>query len=321
MSNPALRVKMLRKLWARLSASETFALTPLDCIQKEQYSLSELRRSELLQLMSFETQLKGLRRSHADTISERLHSESPFDRNTIRSDFDTALKNCRVLEDYSLLERSIRLQKLYVLAERIIMSTDYVEVSDAHLDDRWFACWKLGAAEIANGGMQQLWVKALLNGLRGSDTSVRLLRFLSAMDLNEADLINRVSACSFGDFLYRPPMQTLKDFNMSDMEYLEELGILRGVYGKVYSKRLESLSREQFLSRLSIGNYHIELTSKIPRFELALPAFKVTVLGQQMFELMNADADPIYLDRTMKDLKDRGMSIALVDQSVMNNQA
>lgn len=314
MFNPALRVQLLRKLWSCLNASETFILTSLERIQEGDVSMGDVRRDELMQLLALESQLQERRTAIGLGVND-VNKSSALDtaqESKPQIDMGVALYHARLNEDYQLLERSLRLQKLIMLTERMIQNLDVSVVESEAIDLRWMSCWKFHAARSSNGGMQQLWARALVSELcRKGSCSLRTLDFMANMEVDIADKIHRVAAWAFGSFVYRTPLQALPYYQHEDMELLEELGILRGVYGKVYSKRLVSSESAYFFKTLRIGQHELTFSSKIPRTELSIPAFKVTALGEELMELMTIETDMLYLDKVAQDLQGRGFDFQI----------
>lgn len=255
MGNPVLRIQLLRKLWVHLSAKETFGLTPPDHIQRSGRQLGEVRRKELMHLLQVEKNLHELRRGYVslneegklvktamnESINDVAFSsiiekqEAPQEQESLLPEIGQMLKNAVELSEYDALERLLRLQKLYLLTERIILGLDINEIDKGALDRRWFNRWKVNACEISNGAMQQLWARILVRELRNpGSSSIRALEYLSGFSLEDAENLNRLASWALVDFVYRSALQALPDHYDSELfERLEEQGIVRGVFGKV----------------------------------------------------------------------------------------
>ena len=185
MSSPALRVQLLRKLWVHLTPKEMFGIMSPDRIQRLGLSLGEVRRQELSNIHNVERQLNELRRGYSELDSEgrMLKSATSADVRDVAfssiiefsSDVQAVaektptiaemLQNARVSSDMEALGRMLRLQKVYLLTERIILGMNPAELDKGTLDPRWFSRWRINVSEIPNGPMQQMWARILVKEL------------------------------------------------------------------------------------------------------------------------------------------------------------
>lgn len=335
MGNPVLRIQLLRKLWVHLSAKETFGLTPPDNIQRSGRQLGEVRRKELMHLLQIEKNLHELRRGHAELDAEgnmiKIASsdnyndvafsnfiegaEAPKEQESKLPEIGSMLQNAIELANFDALERLLRLQKLYLLTERIILGLDFQEIDKGALDRRWFNRWKVNACEISNGAMQQLWARILVRELRNpGSSSIRALEYLSGFGLEDAENLNRLASWALGDFVYRSALQALPDHYDSELfERLEEQGIVRGVFGKVLSKALRTDTDDGFRCVLLVADKRLTITSNQARTELHVPAYMLTSVGRELLTLVAPTVDQDYLELVIQDLHARGMSVDVND--------
>lgn len=333
MSSPQCRVQLLRKLWVHLTPLETSGLTPPDRVQRAGMALGDIRRRELANLLNIERQLHELRRGHAafdpsgrivktaeirDIRGVKFSSiiegvEATEVRTEALPDLAKLLDVAIEIERYDALERLLRLQKICLLAERIILGLDVDDVGTDALERRWFNRWKLSACEVSNGAVQQLWARILVRELCSpGHTSLKALEYLSFFDLQDASNLNRLASWSFGDFICRSALDELSDdADLDVLERLEEQGILRGVRGKVLSKTLVSDIETGFRCQLSIAGRRLVVLGTQSRDELQIPAFLVTHVGQELLSLVAPPVDQVYLDQVVLDLRARGMTVQL----------
>ncbi|MCG8313606.1 MAG: DUF2806 domain-containing protein [Pseudomonadales bacterium] len=335
MGNPVLRIQLLRKLWVHLSAKETFGLTPPDHIQKSGRQLGDVRRQELMHLLQIEKTLHELRRGYVTldrqqrlvkSAQEERYNDVAFSsiiegaearKKTDDSlpEIGAMLANATELSNYDALERLLRLQKLYLLTERIILGLEFNEIDKGAMDRRWFNRWKVNACEISNGAMQQLWARILVRELRyPGSCSIRALEYLSGFGLEDAENLNRLASWTLGDFVYRSALQALPDhFDSELFERLEEQGIVRGVFGKVLSKVLRTNMDGGFRCVLGIADKRLTITSTQARTELNVPAYMLTSVGRELLTLVAPSVDQDYLELVVQDLHARGMSVDIED--------
>lgn len=335
MGNPLLRIQLLRKLWVHLTPLEMFGLTSPDRIQRSGQALGDVRRRELSNLLNVERQLHELRRGHASldstgrivkTAEIRDIKEVKFSsiiegtdemevRNEVLPDLIKLLDVAMEIERFDALERLLRLQKLYLLTERIILGLDIEDIDTTAIDRRWFNRWKLNACEITNGALQQLWARILVRELSNpGSTSIKALEYLAFFTLEDAENLNRLASWACGDFVYRSALQALPDHvDPALFERLEEQGIVRGVLGKVLSKTLHSESRDGFRFQMVLADRRITIASPQPRDELHVPAYIITHVGRELLSLVAPPVDQAYLELVVQDLHARGMSIQVAE--------
>lgn len=335
MSNPALKVQLLRKLWVHLTPKEMFGIMSPDRIQRLGLSLGEVRRQELSNIHNVERQLNELRRGYAELDGEgrliksagaaevrdvafssiiEFASEAPgaADKTPTIADM---LQNARVFSDMEALGRLLRLQKVYLLTERIILGMNPTELDKGTLDPRWFSRWRINVSEIPNGPMQQMWARILVKELiRPGTHSLRALDLLSMMTLEDAEMLNRLTGLTLDDFVYRSAVQALfEQYDPEMFEKLEELGIIRGVFGKVYSKVLRSSVDSRFQCALTVADKQVTIVAESDRHELSIPAYLLTNLGRELISLFSAVVEQEYLSLVINDLQARGMKVSVTD--------
>ncbi len=331
------RLQLLKKLWVHLSPNEAFGLTSPDKIQRSGSSLGEVRRKELANLLLIEKQLHELRRGYAKIEAGKLIQSSEFkqiaevryssiiehsgaQRVELDSlpDISRMLDNAEQVSRYDALERMLRLQKLYLLAERIILGQEALDVDLEPLDRRWFTRWKLKASEISNGPLQHLWAEMLVQELEaGGSSSLRTLEQLSLWGIEDAENLQKMASWVCGDFVHRGVFEAQRQAPTWEiLRTMEDQGILRGVYGKVLCKSLYSESHDYFLSRITIGSMIFELSAPYWQEDIQIPAFLLTQLGKQLVRLVSVPIDPRYREAILQDFKVRGISIKPLNASV-----
>ncbi|HVL00672.1 MAG TPA: DUF2806 domain-containing protein [Dongiaceae bacterium] len=326
----------MRKLWVHLTPRETFGLTSPDRVQRAGHSLGEVRRRELANLLNLERQLHELRRGHSslDSAGKIIKSAEIRDirevkfssiieateqqevQSEVLPDLPKMLDSALEVTRFDALERLLRLQKLCLLTERIILGLDVDEVDTSALDRRWFNRWKLNACEISNGALQQLWSRILVRELRApGSTSLKALEYLAVFTLEDAENLSRLATWTLGDFIYRSAVQALPGSQVhADLfDRLEEQGILRGVFGKVLSKALFSQREDSFECPLVLADCQLTVTSPQTRTELHVPAYLVTRVGRELLSLVAPPADPDYLELVVQDLQARGMKVRVTE--------
>lgn len=335
MSQSQSRIQLLKKLWVHLAPREVYGISSLDKVQRAGHNLGEVRRKELSHILNLERQLHELRRGYAtlDATGKIMRSAEIRDIREVKfaailemsegkstqqealPDIAKMLDNAAESHRYDALERLLRLQKLYLLTERIILGLHLTEIDKGPLDRRWFNRWKLNAGESSNGALQQLWARILVKELiKTGATSLRTLEQLACFSLEDADALGKLGAWSCGDFIYRSALQALpREFDMDMFERLEEQSIIRGVHGKVLSKTILSQDETRFRCELKVADQILMIESSQGRSELHVPAYTITRVGRELVGLVDVSADMGYVEAIVQDMHSRGMSVRLAD--------
>lgn len=333
MSHSLLRIQLLKKLWVHLTPKEVYGLSSPDKIQRSGQTLGEVRRKELSHILHIERQLHELRRGHAslDPTGKIIRSAEIRDIREVKfasiiensdqieveqeslPDIVKMIANAEEVSRLDSLEKLLRLQKLYLLTERIILGLELTEIDKGALDRRWLNRWKLNAGESSNGALQQLWARILVRELiTPGITSLRALEHLACFSLEDAESLSKLGSWACGDFIYRSALQALpREFDLDLFEQLEEQGIIRGVQGKVLSKTLFSEAESNFICRLSVADKQLLIQSSQLRPELHVPAYMITRVGKELISLVTATVDSAYLEAMVQDLHARGMSVSI----------
>lgn len=338
------RVQLLKKLWVHLTPKETYGLSSPDKIQRSGLNLGEVRRRELSHLLTVERQLHELRRGHSamDSSGRLIRCAEIRDirdvklvsiiENAEQADVQTEslpdlarmLDNAEDLQRLHELERVLRLQKLYLLAERMILGMTLSEIDTGPLDRRWLNRWKLNASESSNGALQQLWARILVNELiKPGRTSLWALAYLSNFSLEDAENLTHLASWLCGDFIYRSALQAISSpiDSASMLHRLEEQSIVRGVTGKVLTKTLLSESETEFSYQMVLADKLLLIQSRQARPELNIPAYLITSVGKELLSLVPGIADPPYLELIVQDLQARGMTVKIVDNVLAIQEA
>ena len=308
-----------------------------DKIQRSGQTLGEVRRKELSHILNVERQLHELRRGHAtlDPAGKIIRSAEIRDIREVKfasiienseqaevvqqalPDIAKMIDNAVEVNRYDALERLLRLQKLVLLTERIILGLELGEIDKGALDRRWFNRWKLNAGESSNGALQQLWARILVRELiNPGTTSLRALDHLSCFSLEDAEALTKLGSWVCGDFIYRSALQALpREFDMDLFERLEEQNILRGVHGKVLSKTLISQSATNFVHELVLADRVLRIESPQARPELHVPAYMISRVGLELVSLVSVTADRAYMEALVQDLHARGMRVSVIQQN------
>ncbi|CBL47038.1 Hypothetical protein HDN1F_34550 [gamma proteobacterium HdN1] len=336
MGHPTLRIQLLRKFWIHLSSDEMFGIMSPDKIQRAGLSLSDVRRLELSNIHKIERQINDLRRGYA-TLDEAgnitptstsaeaqgvaFSSIIEFSSGIANSaaslpGLAEMLKNAHQRDELEALGRLLRLQKVYLLAERIILSSNLDLLDKQVLDARWFSRWRIEVSEIPNGPLQQMWARVLVGELIQPGThSLRVLAWLGGMSLDDAEAVGRLASIVLGDFVHCGAAKTLStQYPVEFFARLEQLGILMPAAGAQSFKELHFVAEEAGgdSCRLPIGDCEAVLRSTVARTQFVVPAYILTFLGREVVSLFTVQADATYLNLVSDDFRSNSIQVDIV---------
>lgn len=230
---------------------------------------------------------------------------------------DTAklLTRARREQAMSAVRRELAIQHIAILAEEECRNLPLEHISTVAVDPDWLVRWRDGAQDAVSVQLKRYWARLLAGEvLKPSTYSVRTMEFLRTISRSDLEMLNIVARFCFEGFIYRNPGNYFSlDLHQPMFEQLEELGLLRGVYGRPESWTLNSTTGDDFSAILACHSKAIFVEGGQPDDDQRLPVFRLTRFGREVFSLCQVDADTAYLLAVAGELKKRGFSIRLGD--------
>jgi hypothetical protein len=213
------------------------------------------------------------------------------------------------------VRRDLAIRHIAILAEEECRNLPLEKVSKAMVDPDWLVRWRDGAQDAVSVQLKRYWAR-LLTGevLKPSTYSVRTMEFLRTISRADLEMINLCARLCFDGFIYRNPGNYFSaDLHLPMFEQLEELGVLRGVYGRPESWLMRSSTTEGFSAMLGCSSKAIFVEGGSAEDDFRLPVYRLTRFGREVFSLCRVDADSAYLLAVANELKKMGFSVRLGD--------
>ena len=240
-------------------------------------------------------------------------------------DLDTAqmLTRARRESAMSAVRRELAIRHIAILAEEECRNLPLEDISKVPVDADWLVRWRDGAQDAVSVQLKRYWARLLAGEvLRPSTYSVRTMEFLRTISRADLETLQICARFCFEGFIYRNPAQYFSpQLHQPMFEQLEELGLLRGVYGRPESWTLAATgSDSDFRFILPCHNKAIFLEGGSAEDDHRIPVFRLTRFGREVFSLCQVDADTAYLLAVASELKKRGFEIRLGDWNESGGQ-
>lgn len=334
--------KYLDKLWHTLFAPGVDALAAPRDIRRHGLDRRRVRAAELREVARARHELQGLLDGRLHIGADgRLHEApeqaaveavnvSPIVKERTRvEDLATPLHTVRMLrraEHELALEtvgRDLAIRHIAIMAEDEGARLPVDEVSRAGVDPDWLLRWREGAQHTASVALKRYWARLLAGEvLRPGTYSVRTLEFFRTVSRTDLEMVRICARFCFQGFIYRDPGRYFSPrLHYPLFQTLEELGILRGVYGREESWLVVSKTRDRFRVMLPCQRKAIFVEGDQASDDVRIPVFRLTRFGREVFSLCRADADTAYLAAVARELKDRGYRVQLGDWTGSDDQS
>ena len=213
------------------------------------------------------------------------------------------------------VRKEINIANAIAIAEEILKEDTQEPPTDA-IEDDWLYRWRDYAANFSSEKLQEIWGKALAGELKTPGSySIRCLEFLKNLSQEEANIIEKLSAFTFENSIWRGKLELLEEKGLSFdiLLDMQELGIISGVNSTgLHLKWPSPINPNFYVTLVSNGKVLIvkhEDPSKLPYIK----TFKITSIGQQVFSLGKFEPNIEYLEALGKTLKDQGFNVTIAD--------
>jgi len=222
------------------------------------------------------------------------------------ADRDSAMRSVR---------RDLAIRHIVILAEEECRNLPLDKVSSVQVDPDWLVRWRDGAQDAVSVPLKRYWARLLAGEvLKPSTYSVRTMEFLRTISRADMEMINICARLCFDGFIYRNPGSYFSpELHLPIFEQLEELGLLRGVYGRPESWTLTSSTSDGFSAILACANKAIFVEGGSAEDDFRLPVYRLTRFGREVFSLCRVDADMAYMLAVASELKKQGFTVRLGD--------
>ena len=213
------------------------------------------------------------------------------------------------------VRRDVSVRHIAILAEEECRNLPLENISSVQVDPDWMVRWRDGAQDAVSVQLKRYWARLLAGEvLKPSTYSVRTMEFMRTISRRDLEMMNICARFCFDGFIYRSPGSYFSELlHVPMFEQLEELGLLRGVYGRPESWQLKSTTADGFRAILPCGRKAIFVEGGDASDDFRLPVYRLTRFGREVFSLSPADADMAYLMAVANELKKHGFQVRLGD--------
>ncbi len=221
--------------------------------------------------------------------------------------------------DFQERKRQHNLENIISIAA--IEMTNDESISDEKPDEDWILRFFSSAQDISSDQMQELWGRILAGETKSPGTfSLRTLDYIRNISKNDAELIEKVG---------RFALQRHKDFLLA-VHTEKWLETQRGIYGEhlillselgvLYPNRLElnlfsnELQNEEFFIN---GKTKIIIKITSDKKKIVLPAWKFTLIGKELLNLISCKADDEYYDQVGLFFSNKGYKTMVTEKKGM----
>lgn len=325
--------RLLDRLWETLfSRGMDGLVSPADIRrhgqERRRVRAGELRevarvQRELLALAEGALRLDALGRLNEVDDDDRVHTvrinpliEQGREESLVTS-LDTGKMLTSVGHELAMagVRRELVVRHIAILAEEEMLRLPSEQASDRRVDSDWLMRWRLAARDAVSMELKRLWARMLAGEvLRPGTYSIRTMEFLRNLSRSDREMIGFCARFCFDNFIYRNPGRYFSDeLHRPLFENLDELGILRGVFGRPETWLLASASPRGFRAMLPCRQRAIYVEGAHADDDVRLPVYRLTRFGRELLSLFFAEADTAYLAAVAGDLKKKGFSVRLGD--------
>lgn len=327
---------LLEKVLGSLDRA-TGGLTKAWRVRREGYALVDVRARELRLLAQAETDAAAIREGRArfgDDGKLVLLPPSPSAPPlSLAGAPDERADVMRFLtEGAARIANDEALRQTTNLLRTAAKAEDFARESNAkpsaeEVDPDWLARWRRGAQDVSDEKLQQMWARLLVNEVEEpGDANLRVVNLLSLLAASDAQRIAKLGPYVFDESyvievlepMVVPGINVFPDakevFPLDERLYLEEIGVLRGVEGRVNrGLKFPHFLEGKYFSILKIRERVLVALTDKKNFEVENDGLNLTGVGQRLLSLGSFTPNEGYLRSVGLGLKKLGLKVLLGD--------
>ena len=323
----------LDKLWHTLFSKGVPGLVSPDEIRRRGQPHRQVRAAELREVARVQRELTALVEGRLELTAAGRLSEAVDDTalNAVRLnpvieqsgagwsvtplDAASLLSQAGLAESVREVRRALTLRHIAVLAEEEGRRLPRERLQQTGVDPDWLVRWQDAAAGCVSIELKRLWARLLAGEVvRPGTYSVRTLEFLRLVSRRDLEMVSLCARFAFDGFIYRQPGRYFSaTLHLPLFETLEELGLLRGVYGRPETWLLTSATGDRFRAILPCQHRAIFIERGAGQDDLRFPVYRLTRFGREVLSLFPVEADTAYLLAVAGEFKKQGCEVQLGD--------
>lgn len=323
----------LDKLWLTLFGKGVRGLSAPEELRRRNLDRRTIRARELREIARVQREMQGLvegrlRMTRDGNLREAADDELmqgvKLNSVIVSAGFDDpveSLDTARLLRQADrdgamrAVRRDLAIRHIAILAEEECRNLPLEKISKVQVDPDWMVRWRDGAEDAVSVQLKRYWARLLAGEvLKPSTYSVRAMEFMRTISRADLEMINICARLCFDGFIYRNPGAYFSsELHQPMFEQMEELGLLRGVYGRPESWIMTSTTDDGFSTMLACSNKAIFVEGGSAEDDFRLPVYRLTRFGREVLSLCRVDADLAYMLAVAGELKKKGFTVRLGD--------
>lgn len=318
--------KLVIRLWDTIEASGTGLLRPWQ-LKRVENAKTEIAASRLSVIATAERHIAQLSRNIA-VEKPLLRIASNSEANPFGSQIEPTW-DVRSLEQNITSSQSIEYCRKEVNIEKAVshaessLEQDAAEPPTQKIDADWFFRWRDYAGGTSSDSLQQIWGHVLAGEVKAPGTfTYRTLDFLRNLTQDEAKLIERLATVTVddvmvfhGENLLRAAMRkTIGNcLTHEELSLLEELGVVGSTElgGYIDQREPHHLPDGRHVHLMGCKGRGLMLTTDDPKKVIGLSFYRVTKLGANVLQLVQATPDEVYFLSLGQMLADNGFRVEI----------
>lgn len=322
------------KLWNTLYARGVQGLVAPADIRRNGFDRRRVRAAELREVARVKHELQGLLDGTLRIDRDGRVQDAPDEAGMEHIRMNPVVAQAMALEDvvqpldaprmlaraerelaFESVRRDLTIRHIAIMAEEEGGQLPADKLVRMEVDMDWMARWRDGARDAMSVSLKRYWARLLAGEvLRPGTYSVRTLEFFRNISRTDLEMMQICARFCFDGFIFRNPGKYFSpELHFPLFQNLEELGILRGVYGRPESWLVVSRTSDRFRVILPCQKKAIFVEGDSADDDVRVPVFRLTRFGREVFSLCRADADIAYLGAVAKEMKKFGYRVQLGD--------
>jgi hypothetical protein len=264
-----------------------------------------------------------VRMASAEAKAEHIKVIEKAKRNALLENNEDLYEQLSVVENRLLTKETRRQQNIEQVVSHAanIMSLE-TEVSSESVDPDWITRFFDIAQDISNEQMQELWGRVLAGEVKQPKSfSLRTLETLRNITSEEAQLFENIAPymlCSGSSFIYNNISDKKGSLPISyeDVAQLIEIGLVQS--GNMVTMNYYNDSTNEVVRNMSCGDYLFFLTQPPQMHTLSIPVYPLTLIGNELYNLLTIVPDIDYLKTIMKELKNKNIGLKIAYTKILH---
>ena len=246
--------------------------------------------------------------AHAERTARRIRADTDADVKLIQADataaeaklLASALAGDRALESLHRKQK-VKLENKEHIVHQVIEELKALpppNVPDGgseELDDDWMNIFERHAEDASSDRLRRIWARVLAGEVRAPGSfALSTLRTISELDQPIAQTFQKWTARRWQGVIIKP--EKLENEVLSDLTFLEEVGLLQFVDGTVTRSLEVGPGGEAFLSGERLGL----LINAPAGTKLSFPTIPITRVGREIASILPIDEEGVFREMTAR---------------------